>query len=533
MNSLILDCTLRDGGYVNSWEFGEENILKVSKYLSDANIDIIELGFLKQDIIYNSDYSLFPDFKTASVFASNNIKSKFVLMLNFGEYCIENIPNQKDTNIFGIRVVFHKKESIEAVKFSEKLIEKGFEVFIQPMVTQNYTENEFKDLIDKVNLINPYALYIVDSFGSIEAKHIEIFMNIIDKNLNEDINIGFHPHNNLQLAYSNSTYFNSFPTKQKKIIDASLYGMGRGAGNLTTELFSHYLNEQNKNNEYVISELLKCMDEVLGKIRFQFDWGYSIPFYISAKNICHPNYASFFSNKNTLSYEQLDKLISSIEKNDRMSFSEKFAEEKYLEFQNHEVNDVQVRADLKKIFKDKKILVIGPGQSIKKYKDKINQFIKFMNPIIISLNYRHDLSNFIFISNQKRYVQFNEEFPYCNQKIIATSNIPFLNAPNFIVNYKSLVNSYCNVSDNSLLLLLRLLLDIQVNDVFIAGIDGYIDNFTNNYFESYLELPTCDNLLQSLNCEINNALVSLKDEINIKSITQTQYTIDVIEDSYE
>ena len=99
-------------------------------------------------------------------------------------------------------------------------------------------------MIQRVNEIEPYAFYMVDSFGMMKGKDLTRLFYLVEHNLKEDIWIGFHSHNNMQLAYSNAQVLVGAHTKHNLVIDSSVYGMGRGAGNLNTELFVEYLNKK-------------------------------------------------------------------------------------------------------------------------------------------------------------------------------------------------------------------------------------------------------------------------------------------------
>ena len=124
----ILDCTLRDGGYVNNWNFSDNDIKGITKYLDKANIEFIELGYLskikeERGTIYNS----FDKIKRIDI----PLKKKIV-MINYGEYPLEEIPKE-DGSIFAIRVVFKKEQWRKALIYSKELIEKNYRVFLQPM----------------------------------------------------------------------------------------------------------------------------------------------------------------------------------------------------------------------------------------------------------------------------------------------------------------------------------------------------------------------------------------------------------------
>ena len=155
---------------------------------------------------------------------------------------------------------------------------KGYKVFIQAMVSLNYTDEEFLELIRRVNEFRPYAFYIVDSFGVMKKKDLVRLFYLVEHNLHEEILVGFHSHNNMQLSYSNAQTLADIHTERDLIIDSSVYGMGRGAGNLNTELFVEYLNDA-FGKSYRRQPLLEIIDTVLEGFYRRDGWGYSLPNY--------------------------------------------------------------------------------------------------------------------------------------------------------------------------------------------------------------------------------------------------------------
>lgn len=308
----LLDCTLRDGGYVNDWSFKRQNIRKIISSLAEAKIDIIECGFLSNKNEYNEERSVFDTIdRTADFLPEDRGKTKYVCMINYGEYEAKDIPQCTGKSVDGIRVAFHKGDLEGAVSLCNEISKKGYLVFMQPMVTNNYSDIELLNLIEKVNQMEVYAFYIVDSFGVMKQSDLLRRFYIIDNNLREDIIIGYHAHNNLQMAYSNAQSFISTRSKRSRIVDSSVFGMGRGAGNLNSELFAEYLNE-NHGKSYKIYPLLDIIDSILNKIYIDHYWGYSLPHFLSATFNCHPNYATYLSEKNALTVKSISDILNQI-----------------------------------------------------------------------------------------------------------------------------------------------------------------------------------------------------------------------------
>ena len=265
----VLDCTLRDGGYCNQWRFGQENIGKIVKSLFDANVEIIECGFLTNKIQYDKDVTKFRKIEEAEeILAKTGIvphQKQIVLMVNYGEYDFTELPSrQEDYLICGIRLAFHKKNKKEALRQSLEIQEKGYDLYLQPMVSLSYTDAEFIELIGMANDIKPHAFYIVDSFGTMKRTELTRLFCEAENNLAEDIFLGFHSHNNMQMAFPNAQKFLDMHSKHDLIVDASVYGMGRGAGNLNTELLLGYLNDSFE-ERYNIKPLVKIIDRVLDR----------------------------------------------------------------------------------------------------------------------------------------------------------------------------------------------------------------------------------------------------------------------------
>lgn len=521
----ILDCTLRDGGYINNWLFRKNHIYSIVNHLNSAKIDFIECGYLNYEIEKDDDLTIFKDinqFHSLVVSEKSEKDSNFLMMINYGEYPIDKIP-VNNGQILGIRVAFHKKDWKEALLYCKQLINKKYAVFVQPMITINYTDEELLKLIYEVNTINPYAMYIVDSFGVMKQKDLLRMTYLLDNNLNSSITLGYHAHNNLQLAFSNAQVFCETKLHRDIIIDSSVYGMGRGAGNLNTELFVKYLNE-NFSKSYIETPLLKIIDESLSAIYQEHYWGYSLPYFISAKYNCHPKYASYLVSKNSLTIESIEQVISKIAFDKKDSFDQMYIETLYIEFQSIYGNIY--RNNINEIFINKHVLIVGPGKSLSELfnRDKIKDYINKNNPIVVSLNFYPEWLevDYTFISNKKRFSSMKN---IINKNLIITSNIEYSNAQ-YCINYKSVLYDDINLHDNSLIMLLKLLINSKASHVILAGVDGYNVEITQNYIDLDHLIPMSKENVNILNSKISKALIQLSKNIAIDFITQSKYVSD-------
>ena len=182
----ILDCTLRDGGYVNNWHFPQRQILKIINTLEESNVEIIELGYL-DDKGKGKDSTLFSSVTSIDKIINKSSNAIKVVMINLFDYDIDKLPQQESTKIQGIRLAFHKKDIDSALQVAEKIISLGYQLFFQPMVTKLYSDDEFLSLIDKANKLDIYAFYVVDSFGSMTLSEFKNYVYLADRYLNSDI----------------------------------------------------------------------------------------------------------------------------------------------------------------------------------------------------------------------------------------------------------------------------------------------------------------------------------------------------------
>ena len=373
-NIKVLDCTLRDGGYVNNWEFKKDNIRKILSNLVKSSVDYIECGFFKPKE-YEDNKSLFSKPEQLENLLPNDSKqTKYTLMINFGEYDIDLIPACKNPNIM-FRIAFKKPQVNEALEYCRKLKEKGYGIFINPMHTNTYSISELLELIKQVNEIKPDGFTIVDTTGGMKKKDILTYFYTVDAALSEYIPLCFHSHNNLQLSFSNAQCLMEICSNRELIIDSTVFGMGRGAGNLCTELITQYIND-NYNGHYNIVPILKIVDEQINPIFAQTPWGYSVPYYLAATNHCHPNYAKYLVDKQTVPVEIINQLLQTIPDNKKAGYDVNLIKQIYLDNFSKNIDDNIVVNKLKSILKNRKILVMASGKSISTEEQKVKEFEK-------------------------------------------------------------------------------------------------------------------------------------------------------------
>ncbi len=518
MNNIrVLDCTLRDGGYCNEWNFGAQNLETILLGLVDAEIDIIECGFLSNRVKYNPDISKFPNVETINrIIPERKKKSLFVCMMNYGEFDPNELPEKRESSLDGIRLAFHKKDRKEALELAKVIKAKGYLLFLQPMVSLNYTDEEFLELIRLSNDLDPYAFYIVDSFGSMKQKELLHFFYMTEFNLDENILIGFHGHNNLQLAFSNALALLQVPTKRTMIIDSSVSGMGRGAGNLNTELFVEHLNDENSYS-YNVKPLLQIIDEILGKFYQKNYWGYSLANYLSATRSIHPNYANFLEQKNKLTLQDINEIFSLMEEEKKWEYDEPYIKKVYYDYVSADESTEGVA--LQSFWRDKEVLIIGPGKTSEIEKENICRFVADRALLTLSVNFEYNYlkSDYIFVANGRRFRELkNKDF----WRIIATSNIKDDNIV-YHVDYAMLMNELDTVSDNAGMMAIKYLLKCNAKKIWLAGLDGYSIDDENNYADKKMSLHYKKGDVIRMNSQLKQAIRKFSEEIEIEFLTSS------------
>lgn len=529
----LLDCTLRDGGYVNDWKFGKYTIETILKSLSISGIDIIECGFLS-DKKYEENFSLFSDTLDINpLLDKKNENTLYVAMIAIGEKEIHPglLSSATDSKVKGIRLTFHQSEKKKAFEYAKILMEKGYLVFMQPVGSSNYSDSNLLSLIKDINTLKPYAFYFVDTLGTMYQNDIVHMISLIDKNLDQNIVLGYHSHNNLQLAFSNAQEMIHFAMKRDIIIDCSVFGMGRGAGNLCTELITDYINHTVL-NQYEVLPLLEIVDESLIPIYSKTPWGYSVAYFLASSMCCHPNYASHLLTKQTVPVKTIGSLLDQIPEEKRKNFDKEYIEEIYHNYQIHDVNDMEEIERLRNEFAKREILVIAPGRNIKTQKKLIKTFIEQKKPYIIATNFIPDYPvDLIFIGNERRYLPIKDEIKkeikneIKHQKVLFTSNITQINENTRVVNYSDLLNSSMDVSDSTGMMLLKLLVKTAVKKVTLAGFDGFKKNPVWNYYDEKMIGSIDSETISKKNKAMNIQLNKRNKDMKIDFLTTTKYKL--------
>lgn len=330
----LLDCTLRDGGYINDWRFGEEAIPDMIETLESTKVDILEIGFLK-DEPYQRDRTVFNSMEQVKTLISEKKPGiEYAVMCEVvNPLPLEMLAPADEESADIIRVIVWKTKrdangnEVDALQdgynYCKGIVERGYKLCVQPARVNQYSDEEFVAMVKRFSTLNPMAIYVVDSWGTENAENLLHYMHLADDNMPVEIALGYHGHNNMMQALGVTQAMLKEKFDRTVMIDASVYGIGRGAGNLNLELIAKYLNEF-YNKSYKIQYILEIYNKYVIGIYNKEQWGFSVPYFLTATYNCNPAYVRYYKN---LKPEDLAEILENMSEKDRVIYTEKKAKE--------------------------------------------------------------------------------------------------------------------------------------------------------------------------------------------------------------
>ncbi len=317
----VLDCTLRDGGFaledaakngIVTKLFDEMTCDKIGNLLSKSDIDIIEIGTVEESVEDKRGFAIYHDLEALckKIPKSNRENQIYAAFFRGPDIELNKVPEWNPVLCEAIRVVIRYSEIDKSLDYCRELAQKGYKVFIQPMVTMRYTKEKLKLLIKSANQMNAYALYFVDSYGYMDEKNVSELFKMFDAELDSNINIGFHAHNNTSRAFSNVISFVENAAERNIIVDSCITGMGQGAGNMQTEVLVNYLNSS-YGKSYDFESILEAC-EIIEQYNENALWGYSPVKLVPAANKTAYKYAVVLRDKYGLSLAEIHQILKNI-----------------------------------------------------------------------------------------------------------------------------------------------------------------------------------------------------------------------------
>jgi 4-hydroxy 2-oxovalerate aldolase len=283
----VIDCTVRDGGLMNKWQFDDKFVSHVYRALSDAGIDYMEIGYLSSEKAFaRGEYGPWrfcaeKDLKR--IVGEGEKRIKLSAMADIGRIEEEDIPPKEESSLDMVRVACYVHQIDSAIALAHHCREKGYETTINLMAVSTVGLRDLQEALDDLARCNVPIIYLVDSFGAFYSEDVDTLASKYLENL-PGKTIGIHCHNNQQLAFSNTI---AGIIAGINYLDGSLYGIGRGAGNCPLELLISFL----KNPKFKLRPLVECIEAEIFPWREKFDWGYSVPYMVTGVLNQHPRAA--------------------------------------------------------------------------------------------------------------------------------------------------------------------------------------------------------------------------------------------------
>jgi 4-hydroxy 2-oxovalerate aldolase len=266
--------------------------------------------------------------------------------------------------------------------------------------------------------------------------------------------------------------------------------------------------------------LLIIIDEILNNFHETNYWGYSLPNYLSAKHNAHPNYAGYLDSKKTLTVEAMDEIFAMMDEDKKISYDKHYAESLYVKYMARGSANQERLAEFKNLLAGKSVLIVAPGSSSVTEKNKILQLTDREEVVVISVNFQYTEceTDFIFMSNLRRFRELSQG----REKCVDTSNISG-EGVYLQVNYESLLNEYEAVRDNAGMMLVKLLIELGVKKIYLAGLDGYSVDPTENFADEAMRFFTQKNVFEAMNEGMNNALKEYSKFVEIEFVTTPKF----------
>ncbi len=288
----IVDCTVRDGGLVNNWDFSVEFVQDLYRSLNDAGVDYMEIGYKNSPKLLKGADSAGPwrflddDFLRKVI--PQKLDTKLSALVDIGRVDENDIKPREESMLDLIRVACYIQDVDKALQLVKLFHERGYETTLNIMALSNVMENQLIEAFEAIEKSVVDVVYIVDSYGSLLPNDISYLVEKFQKHVPSK-RLGAHMHNNMQMGFANTLLA---AQKGVEMLDASVYGMGRAAGNCPTELLVANL----KNPKHSLRPVLGMIEKHMIPLREKEEWGYIIPYMITGMLDEHPRSAMALRN---------------------------------------------------------------------------------------------------------------------------------------------------------------------------------------------------------------------------------------------
>ena len=509
----ILDCTIRDGGYVTNWRFDKTLVREVYRALSKSGLDYVEIGYRGTERHFDPErfgawrFSTEEDVRDV---VSNINGARIALMADYGRIEPEDFREAADSVVDMVRVAVHRDKLMGAARLVEAIKARGYEVALNAMGYTGYSEGERRLLVDLLKGSGVDYVYVADSYGALFPGQIR---GVLEPLLEAPgVKVGFHPHNSLQMAFANTIEAINCGVH---IIDSTIYGMGRAAGNLPTEIIITYLEDQrgDKNNSIPI---LNLIDKYFLPLHDEHRWGYQLPYMLSGMFQCHPDYARHLIEYKEYTVEDMWKTMDYVRRKNPAGFSKELLTEVINEgIIGHAgaprgeyvvagpmpragaVEAAPRQVPYRDRHRGRDFLILANGPTLRTHRGKIERFIERFDPVILGANFLGGLfvPHYHAFNNKRRFTSYADTVADASRLLVGP-NIPEETVREYTdrdferLHYVDVLDAAFDIKDGVIttncrtvsVLLLGVAIVMGAKRIFAAGMDGYAGASNHHFY---------------------------------------------------
>jgi 4-hydroxy 2-oxovalerate aldolase len=289
----VVDCSVRDGGLINKWQFDDNMVKAVFQAVNASGVDYMEIGYRASEKMFPpgeyGPWRFSKDDKILEIIDGEPLNTKLGVMVDIGRVEAEDINPAGDSPLSFIRVATYLKDVKKAIALANLIADKGYEAFINIMAISTVNDFDLEAGLAEIEKHAPVtAVTVVDSYGALDGDNVRHLVNVFKNSLDKK-KVGFHGHNNLQLGFANTIDAIKAGTT---FCDATITGIGRAAGNCPLELLLAHVD----NPQYSIDPIFQVIQDVFVDLRKEIEWGYLLPYMITGMLNEHPRVAIALRN---------------------------------------------------------------------------------------------------------------------------------------------------------------------------------------------------------------------------------------------
>jgi len=512
----LLDCTLRDGGYYTAWHFSPDLVERYLDAMAAAGVDWIEIGYRFRDP--EGFNGLFAYSKDRVLRQLNRHGLKLAVMVDAKEFLSDGRPDSEalsslfapavESSVGMVRIAATYGNYEASFGLAETLKHKGYETTINMMQISTLDEDQVASMssaISESGVVD--VLYIADSYGSMLPEDVDAV--VTNMRAHASIPVGVHFHNNLGLGVANTV---QAVASGAAYIDATVTGMGRGAGNAETEYLSLFMGRAGT-SKWKSEPLLELAMESFAPMQAQHEWGPSLPYKLSALYGIHPTYCQRMLGQGRYTPHQVVKAMNELASApNRGRFDEAELAAAINASKKGDTSDVLAGAGrLDDVAPSNAVLVLGSGPSVTEHRQAIEEFVRTRRPLVLSCNvhptFAAGLVDYVVAINEERIERDVEALSSDEiRKILPLERIDSALVAGF--GARSVVNCGCEYQPNRLDMsgatvvipadvvahyAIAIAARLASNVVYVAGFDGYPDTDSasraqNREMDQFLEL---------------------------------------------